>query len=79
VIDPRRLSVSVLRDAGRIIRGKRVTKLAKNTDDGYRRGAVRDRSQSQTPNGEWTKRDTETGRYMDGSKERFKGVRQEKK
>jgi hypothetical protein len=56
-----------------------VTNLAKNTGDGYRRGAVRNRSQSQTPNGEWTKRDTETGRYMDGSKERFKGVRQEKK
>lgn len=36
-------------------------------------GPVRDRSQSQTPNGDWTKRDTETGRYMDGSKERFKG------
>lgn len=57
--------------------GEEVRRLAKNTGDGYRRGAVRDRSQSQTPNGNWTKRDTDTGRYMDGSKEPFKGVRKE--
>lgn len=74
---PRRLSESVLRDAGRL-RGEGVKKLAKNTGDGYRRGEVRGRSQSQTPNGDWTKRDTATGRYMDGSKEPFKGVRREK-
>lgn len=55
-----------------------MSKLAKNTGDGYRRGEVRGRSQSQTPNGDWTKRDTATGRYMDGSKEPFKGVRKEK-
>lgn len=55
-----------------------MRRLARNTGDGYRRGAVRDRSQSETPNGDWTKRDSNTGRYMDGSKEPFKGVRREK-
>ncbi len=49
--------------------------------DGHRNGAVRDRSQVQNPaTGVWTKRDTETGRFMDGKKdgEPFKGVRKEK-
>lgn len=51
------------------------------TGDGHRNGAVRDRSQVQNPvTGVWTKRDTETGRFMDGKKdgEPFKGVRKEK-
>jgi hypothetical protein len=52
--------------------------MATNTGNGFRRGAVRDRSQSQTPNGDYTKRDTDTGRFMDGSKHPFKGVRKEK-
>lgn len=46
-----------------------------------RKGAVRDRSQVQNPqNGNWTKRDTETGRFMDQKKDGqpFKGVRKEK-
>ena len=30
--------------------------------DGYRIGAVKRRSQMQTPSGHWVKRDTETGR-----------------
>ena len=49
--------------------------------DGRRHGAVRDRSQTQTPSGLWVKRDTSTGQFMDVKKdgERFKGVRSEKK
>lgn len=49
--------------------------------DNARRGAVRDRSQVQNPlNGNWTKRDTGTGRFMDQKQggEPFKGVRREK-
>ncbi len=38
--------------------------LATNIGSGYRRGAVRQRSQSRTPNGSWTKRDDATGRCM---------------
>lgn len=49
--------------------------------DGHRNGAVRNRSQTFNPKTElWTKRDAETGRFMDvkttGGK--FKGVRKEK-
>ena len=46
--------------------------------DGHRNGAVRDRSQTYNPkNDRWTKRDTDTGRFMDqkADKEPFKGVR----
>jgi hypothetical protein len=57
--------------------------MAKNgkTNDGHREGAVRQRSQTFNPKTErWTKRDSETGRFMDqkGSKNPFKGVRKEK-
>ena len=56
--------------------------MAKNppTGDGQRIGAVRGRSQVQTPNGNWVKRDTETGRFMDQKIDGklFKGVRKEK-
>lgn len=55
--------------------------MATNTGDDYRRGAVRGRSQSQNPQtGSWTKRDTSTGRFMDGKEggKPFKGVRREK-
>ncbi len=49
--------------------------------DGHRIGAVKGRSQflNQTTN-TWTKRDTDTGRFMDGKKggTPFKGVRKEK-
>ena len=49
--------------------------------DGHRNGAVRNRSQvynSKTQT--WTKRDRETGRFMDGKEDGtpFKGVRKEK-
>jgi len=49
--------------------------------DGHRNGAVRERSQTQNPiNGNWTKRDTNTGRFIDQKTDGdpFKGVRREK-
>jgi hypothetical protein len=49
--------------------------------DGHRNGAVRDRSQVKNPrNGNWTKRDANTGRFMDQKQggDPFKGVRKEK-
>ena len=49
--------------------------------DGHRNGAVKDRSQTQAPNGNWVKRDTGSGRFMDqktSSSGPFKGVRKEK-
>lgn len=48
--------------------------------DGHRNGAVKQRSQTQTPAGNWVKRDTQTGRFMDvkSDKQPFKGVRKEK-
>lgn len=51
------------------------------TGDGRRIGAVRDRSQTQTPSKHWVKRDTETGRFMDVKSDGkpFKGVRKERK
>ncbi|HJN14329.1 MAG TPA: hypothetical protein QGH10_02500 [Armatimonadota bacterium] len=57
--------------------------MAKNPPkgDGQRRGAVRSRSQTRNPKtGQWTKRDTDTGRFMDGKQDGkpFKGVRREK-
>lgn len=58
--------------------------MAKNNPpgDGQRIGAVRDRSQVQTPSGHYVKRDTGNGRFMDvktSDKTPFKGVRREKK
>lgn len=58
--------------------------MAKNgkTGDGHRNGAVRERSQVRNPvSGNWTKRDTETGRFIDQKQDGdpFKGVRREKK
>ena len=50
--------------------------------DGHRNGAVKDRSQTQTPSGHWVKRDDGTGRFMDvktTDKTPFKGVRKETK
>lgn len=49
--------------------------------DGHRNGAVRQRSQVQNPvNNNWTKRDTETGKFIDQKKDGtpFKGVRKER-
>ena len=50
--------------------------------DGSRKDAVRQRSQVKNPKtGLWTKRDSETGKFMDvkiSSSKPFKGVRKEK-
>lgn len=48
--------------------------------DGHRIGAVRDRSQTQTPSGHYVKRNTNDGRFMDVKSDGFpfKGVRKEK-
>lgn len=49
--------------------------------DGHRNGAARQRTQTQTPSGNWVKRDSETGRFMDvktTDKTPFKGVTKEK-
>ncbi|WP_019896677.1 hypothetical protein [Methylotenera mobilis] len=48
--------------------------------DGHRNGAVKERSQTQTPAGQWVKRDTNTGRFMDVKQDGtpFKGVRKER-
>ena len=49
--------------------------------DGHRNGAVRNRSQTYNPrNDRWTKRDSDTGRFIDQKSDSnpFKGVRKEK-
>lgn len=49
--------------------------------DGHRNGAVKERSQVQNPTtGQWVKRDSNTGRFMDVKQDGtpFKGVRKEK-
>lgn len=58
--------------------------MAKNNPvgDNSRKGAVTGRSQVLNPKtGLWTKRDTETGQFMDvktSSSDPFKGIRKEK-
>ena len=57
--------------------------MAKNppAGDGRRIGAVKERSQVLNPTtGHWTKRDANTGRFMDQKADNkpFKGVRKEK-
>lgn len=51
--------------------------MAKNTGKGYRKGAVKGRSEFRH-NGQYFKRDTSTGRIMNGSSTPHKGVRDEK-
>ena len=54
--------------------------MAKDTGKGYRKGEVKDRSQVHNPkNDRWTKREDDTGRFMDqkADSEPFKGVRKE--
>ncbi len=48
--------------------------------DGHRNGAVRNRSQFKSPSGNWVKRDSGTGRFMDQKLDGkpFKGVRKAK-
>jgi hypothetical protein len=58
------------------------TDVATNPPKGPgRQGAVRDRSQVYNPaNEKWTKRDTDTGKFIDQKKDGtpFKGVRKER-
>jgi hypothetical protein len=55
--------------------------MAKNTGNGYRIGAVDNRSQTYNPKTDsWVKRDTSTGRFIDqktSDNKPFKGVRKE--
>lgn len=54
--------------------------MAKNTGEGFRRGSVNDRTQIQNPqNGNWVKRDTDTGRFTEQKRDGtpFKGVARE--
>jgi hypothetical protein len=52
----------------------------KPNGDNARIGAVKDRTQFQTPSGLWAKRNSENGQIMDvkTSGGKFKGVRKEK-
>lgn len=55
--------------------------MAKNTGQGFRKGAVDKRSQFKGPNGNWIKRDKDTGRFKDqktSDDTPFKGVSKEK-
>lgn len=50
--------------------------------DGHRNGAVKNRTQVHNPKTDtWTKRDSNTGQFVDGKKDGtpFKGVTKEKK
>jgi hypothetical protein len=51
--------------------------MAKNTGKGHRLGAVKARSEFKS-NGMWFKRDTTTGRILNGSAQQHKGARNEK-
>jgi hypothetical protein len=57
---------------------KGLSGMAKNTGKGYRRGAVKGRSEFKHPNGTNVKRDTKTGRILNVSDKPHKGVRDEK-
>ena len=54
--------------------------MAKNTGEGFRRGSVDNRTQVKNPKTDtWTKRDNDTGRFMQGKEDGkpFKGVAKE--
>lgn len=54
--------------------------MAKNTGDGFRKGAVDNRTQVHNPrNDSWTKRDSGTGQFIDQKQSSgpFKGVTKE--
>lgn len=51
--------------------------MAKNTGRGHRKGAVKSRSEFKVGK-TWYKRDTNTGRILNGSSQQHKGVRNEK-
>lgn len=49
--------------------------------DGHRNGAIKNRSQTKTPAGNYVKRDTASGKFLDvktSDKKPFKGVTKEK-
>lgn len=49
--------------------------MAGNTGEGYRKGAIKERSQTfNQTNNMYIKRDTTTGRFIASSKTKFKGV-----
>ncbi|MDP9417170.1 MAG: hypothetical protein M3P48_04915 [Actinomycetota bacterium] len=54
--------------------------MASNTGRGFRHGAVTGRSQTRAPGGNYVKRNTGTGQFMDQKQggAPFKGVRREK-
>ncbi len=52
-----------------------LIQMGKNTNDGYRVGAVKDRSQFfNSKTNQYVKRDTKTGKIMATSDKKFKGV-----
>jgi hypothetical protein len=53
--------------------------MAKNSDDGYRKGAVTARTQFQRPDGSYQKRDERTGHLMEVKQTSgpFKGIAKE--
>lgn len=57
--------------------GTEVRSMAKNTGKKHRVGAVKSRSEFKRGSN-WFKRDTKTGRILNGSPEQHKGVRNEK-
>jgi hypothetical protein len=57
--------------------GTEVKTLAKNTGQGRRVGAVKARSEFKR-GATWFKRDSNTGRILNGSSQQHKGVRNEK-
>ena len=53
--------------------------MAGNTNQGHRKGAVKDRSQTYNPKTEqFIKRDTTTGKFISASDNKYKGVKTEK-
>ncbi|MER9851452.1 hypothetical protein NKJ55_29900 [Mesorhizobium sp. M0106] len=53
--------------------------MGKNTGEGFRRGAVRERTQFERPDGLWQKRDETTGHLMEVKQTAgpFKGIAKE--
>lgn len=54
--------------------------MAVNTGKGFRKGSVDNRTQTKAPSGNYVKRDTKTGRFLDQKEggAKFKGVAEEK-
>ncbi len=54
--------------------------MAKNTGEGRRNGAVKSRTQTYNPvTGQYVKRDTTNGQFMDAKEGKYKGVTDENK